>query len=204
MENKITAAEKAYNEMADENINALEIAVENHDALGIMRGFDYSRFDGSREETITQDFCAQNPVATFSGAAIKNSALMGAVMSGQPLCVETNLGRVVFMHGNPDGTVLTSQGVAHYTSRAFEKDLAPYIDGQDHVFLVSCYPGSRPPQWMIGSTKIINLGGQLRPLTAVVKDGKLLVSYISRHYQELAETKLLALMEKIATMFGQR
>ena len=197
MENKITAAEKAYDEMADNGVRQLEVAIDKRDVEAALKCFDYSNFDGSKEEKITQDFILQNPVAAFGSVGVKNSTLMGSVMSGQPLCINTRQGRVVFMHGNPDGSILTSQGVAHYTSRAFEKDLAPYIEGQDRIFLISCYPGSRPASWMIGKTKIVNVGNQLRPLTAVVKNGFLAVSYVSKHYQEIAETKLIELVTKL-------
>lgn len=192
-----TLAEVRYDEMADNGVRQLEVAVENEDVEAAMKVFDYSKFDGSQEEKVTQNFVLENPVAAFGGTAIKNSILMGSVMSGQPLCLNTRQGRVVFMHGNPDGTVLTSQGMAHYTSRAFEKDIAPYIEGQDRIFLISCYPGSRPSSWIVGKTKIVNVGDQLRPLTAVVKYGMLVVSYVSKHYQQVAETKLIGLVTKL-------
>lgn len=201
----MTTAEKAYNNMAISSIEQLEKAVSEKDVETIKKSFDYSKMDGSLEEKITQDYVIENSIAAFGGIGdLKNSKLTAAIMSGQPLCLNTRQGKVLFMHGNPDGSVMTTQGAAHYTSRAFERDIAPYIDGQDRVFLISCYPGSRESSWMVGKTKIINIGDQSRPLTAICKNGFLSVSYISKKYQELVETKLPVLMQKIAVLFGQQ
>lgn len=187
----------------------IDAAMEEIDKLIVAGQFDkidfskIGKFNGTPYEKVFQDFIFDNPVATFTGVKVDNEKIFTDLLSGKTYIIESDQGLIIVTHGMPNGYVVIPDNgglkLVHYCSDEFEETIEQFAEGQDKVYLLSCYPGSRCSCWITKHGIIVNnIGEELRPLTLISRDGELAVNYISRHHQELIENEVPILMQKVA------
>lgn len=187
----------------------IDAAMEEIDKLIVAGQFDkidfskIGKFNGTPYEKVFQDFIFDNPVATFTGVKVDNEKIFTDLLSGKTYIIESDQGLIIVTHGMPNGYVVipsseNSLKLTHCMSGEFDEVIKNFAGERDEVYLLSCYPASRPKVWLTDDgIKVENLGEELRPLTLISRDGELAVNYISRHHQELIENEVPILMQKI-------
>lgn len=190
--------------------NLIDAAMEEIDKLiaaGQFDKIDFSKigkFNGTPYEKVFQDFIFDNPVATFTGVKVDNEKIFTDLLSGKTYTIESDQGLIIVTHGMPNGYVVIPSSenglkLTHCMSGEFDEVIKNFAGERDEVYLLSCYPASRPKVWLTDDgIEVENLGDQMRPLTLITKNDVLAVNYISRHHQEIIETKVPEIIQKVA------